>query len=116
MIAVEVRHLGGATERDVPEGSAVGGRSGACTLTLIGVPDPNLFEKVLPATVDGVLDKLGPWVCAETTVNFAGGFALPGSYAASWPADTFARLAGVRSVYDPDTLFPFGPRQEYSGS
>ncbi|HZX05061.1 FAD-binding oxidoreductase [Kribbella sp.] len=110
LIAVEIRHLGGATERDVPEGSAVGGRGGACTLGLIGVPDPGLFEKVLPATVDGILDKLAPWVCAETTVNFAGGFALPGSYQASWPADTFARLAEVRSAYDPDGLFPFGPQ------
>ncbi|WP_350275399.1 FAD-binding oxidoreductase [Kribbella sp. HUAS MG21] len=116
LVAVEIRHLGGATQRDVPEGSAVGGRGGACTLTLIGVPDPELFEKVLPATVDRILERLRPWVCAETTVNFAGGFALPGSYEASWPAETFARLADVRAAYDPDTLFPFGPRQENSGS
>ena len=116
LIAVELRHLGGATERDVPEGSAVGGRSGACTLTLIGVPDPSLFEKVLPATVDGILGRLEPWVCEETTVNFSGGFALPGSYERSWPADVFAQLADVRSTYDPDALFPFGPRQENSGS
>lgn len=109
LVAVEVRHLGGATERDVPEGSAVGGRSGACMLALIGVPDPDLFEKVLPATVDAVLAKLGPWVCTETTVNFAGGFALPGSYQASWPEDTFARLADVRATHDPERLFPFGP-------
>jgi hypothetical protein len=112
LIAVEIRHLGGATERDVPEGSAVGGRGGAYTLTLIGVPDPSLFEKVLPATVDGLIAKLEPWISAETTVNFAGGFALPGSYEASWPADTFARLGEVRATYDPDSLFPFGPRQE----
>ncbi|MFF0342606.1 FAD-binding oxidoreductase [Kribbella sp. NPDC004875] len=111
LIAVEIRHLGGATERDVPGGSAVGGRSGAFTLTIIGVPDPVLFEKVLPATVDGVLAALRPWVSAETTVNFAGGFALPGSYEASWPADTFARLAGIRAAYDPNRLFPYGPRQ-----
>jgi FAD/FMN-containing dehydrogenase len=116
LVAVELRHLGGATERDVPEGSAVGGRGGACTLTLIGVPDPNLFEKVLPATVEAVLQRLEPWVSTETTVNFAGDFALPGSYEASWPADTFARLADVRAAYDPDSLFPFGPRQENSGS
>ncbi|WP_371402994.1 FAD-binding oxidoreductase [Kribbella sp. NBC_00662] len=116
LIAVEVRHLGGATERDVPEGSAVGGRGGAGTLTLIGVPDPSLFEKVLPATVDGLIARLGPWISQQTTVNFAGGFALPGSYEASWPAETFARLAEVRADYDPDTLFPFGPRQENSGS
>lgn len=109
LIAVEMRHLGGATERDVPEGTAVGGRSGAYTLTLIGVPDPSLFGQVLPATVDGILAKLEPWVSAETTVNFAGGFALPGSYKASWPDDTFARLAEVRSAYDPDKVFPYGP-------
>ena len=110
LIAVEIRHLGGATERDVPEGSAVGGRGGACTLALIGVPDPSLFEQVLPGAVDGVMAKLRPWIAAETTPNFAGGFALPGSYQASWPAETFTRLAEVRATYDPDTLFPFGPR------
>jgi len=49
-------------------------------------------------------------------VNFSAGFPLPGSYEKSWPADTFARLAEVRATYDPDTLFPFGPRQENSGS
>jgi hypothetical protein len=116
LIAVEIRHLGGATERDVPEGSAVGGRGGACTMTLIGVPNPDLFEKVLPATVDGILAKLQPWISPEMTANFAGGFARPGSYEASWPADTFAQLADVRATYDPDGLFPFGPRQENSGS
>ncbi|TDW21743.1 FAD-binding oxidoreductase [Kribbella kalugense] len=109
LIAVEMRHLGGATERDVPEGTAVGGRSGAYTLTMIGVPDPSLFGQVLPATVDGILAKVEPWVSAETTVNFAGGFALPGSFKASWPDDTFARLAGVRAAYDPNKVFPYGP-------
>ena len=109
LIAIELRHLGGATRRDVPEGSAVGGRGGAATLVMIGGPDPGLFDQVLPATVDGVLAKLSPWIAAETTVNFAGGFALPGSYQASWPADTFARLAEIRSTYDPDKLFPYGP-------
>ena len=110
LIAVEIRHLGGATQRDVPEGSAVGGRGGAGTLTMIGVPDPSLFEHVLPAAVDGVLDRLRPWIAAETTVNFAGSFALPGSYEASWPPDTFARLAELRTTYNPDNLFPYGPR------
>ncbi|MEU4192050.1 FAD-binding oxidoreductase [Kribbella sp. NPDC026611] len=109
LVAVELRHLGGATARDVPGGSAVGGRGGAATMTMIGVPDPSLFEKVLPATVDGVLERLEPFVSAETTVNFAGGFALPGSYQASWPPATFSRLAELRAAYDPDQLFPYGP-------
>jgi hypothetical protein len=93
----------------VPEGSAVGGRGGVNTLTLIGAPDPSLFETVLPGVSSGVLAKLGPWISPENTVNLAGGFALPGSYQASWPAETFKRLADVRSTYDPDRLFPYGP-------
>jgi FAD/FMN-containing dehydrogenase len=109
LIAVEIRHLGGATQRDVPEGSAVGGRGGAATLTMIGVPDPSLFKQVLPAAVDSVIDRLRPWIATETTVNFAGAFALPGSYEASWPKDTFTRLSELRTTYDPDKLFPYGP-------
>ena len=108
-VALEIRHLGGATHRDVPEGSAVGGRGGAYTLVMIGVPDPSLFEKVLPAAVDGVLAPLARWISPEHTVNFAGAFTVPGSYEGSWPADTFARLAEVRAAYDPDKVFPYGP-------
>lgn len=109
LVAVELRYLGAAIQRDVPEGSAVGGRGGAASLVMIGVPDPSLFEQVLPATVDGVLTRLSAWISPETTVNLAGGFALPGSYQASWPADTFSRLADVRATYDSAKLFPYGP-------
>ncbi|MEJ1112321.1 MULTISPECIES: FAD-binding oxidoreductase [unclassified Kribbella] len=109
LVAIEIRLLGGAMHRDVPEGSAVGGRGGAYSLVLIGVPDPSLFEKVLPAAADGVLAPLSRWISAEHTVNFAGAFALPGSYEGSWPADTFSRLAEVRTTYDPDRVFPYGP-------
>lgn len=108
-VAVEMRHLGGATECDVPDGSAVGGRSGAYTLFMAGVPDPNLFEKVLPTAADALLEPLRPWIAAETTINLASGLTVPGSYEASWPAETFRRLAEVRATYDPNTLFPYGP-------
>ncbi|MEU4605729.1 FAD-binding protein [Kribbella sp. NPDC023972] len=109
LIAVEIRHLGGAMHRDVPEGSAVGGRGAAYSLAIIGVPDPNLFAEVLPTAVDGVLGPLAGWISAEMTVNFAGSFSVPGVYEACWPAETFARLGDVRATYDPDKLFPFGP-------
>jgi hypothetical protein len=108
-IAIEIRHLGGATQRDVPEGSAVGGRGGAYTFFMAGVPDPSLFATVLPPAADAILSAIGPWTAAETTINYAGGLTVPGSYEASWPADTFARLAEVRATYDPNTLFPYGP-------
>ncbi|MDX6264397.1 MAG: hypothetical protein QOH84_6085 [Kribbellaceae bacterium] len=108
-IAIELRHLGGATQRDVPEGSAVGGRTGAYTYFMAGAPDPSLFATVLPPAADALLAPLRPWISDATTINYAGGLTVPGSYQASWPADTFARLAEVRATYDPATLFPYGP-------
>jgi hypothetical protein len=109
LIAIEIRQLGGATHRDVPEGSAVGGRGASYTLTFIGVPNPSLFATVLPSTADAVLAPLRPWISAEMTINWAGGLTVPGSYEASWPAKTFARLAEIRATYDPNTVFPYGP-------
>ncbi|GAB2650379.1 FAD-binding oxidoreductase [Kribbella swartbergensis] len=109
LVAMEIRHLGGATHRDVPEGSAVGGRGGGYSFVLIGVPDPSLFENVLPAAADRVAGPLANWISSEHTVNFAGAFDVPGSYEGSWPADTFARLTEVRAAYDPDKVFPYGP-------
>jgi FAD binding domain-containing protein len=107
LILVELRHLGGATHRDVLEGSAVGGRTAQYSLSFIGVPDPSLFETALPPLVDGILAQLAPWTSAENNINFAGGLELPGSYEASWPAETFARLAETRAAYDPDGVFRY---------
>jgi FAD/FMN-containing dehydrogenase len=108
-IVVEMRHLGGATHRDVPEGSAVGGRAARYTLGFIGVPDPGLFDEVLPRAFAGIFAPLKPWVSAQHNVNLAGGFAIPGSYEAAWPAETLARLTELRAAYDPNGVFPYGP-------
>ncbi|MET7280370.1 FAD-binding oxidoreductase [Kribbella sp. NPDC005582] len=110
LVAVEVRHLGGAASRDVPEGSAVGGRGGAYSLFMVGAPDPSLHEAVLPAVAERVLGGVQKWTSAENAVNLADGFALPGSYEACWPAETLTRLGEVRATYDPDRRFPYGPR------
>ena len=109
LIVAEVRHIGGATHRDVPEGSAVGGRQADYTLVMIGAPDPSLFETALPEVAAGVTARLSPWVSAENSINFAGDLAVPGSFEASWPAETFARLAAVRASWDPARVFPYGP-------
>ncbi|TDU88303.1 FAD/FMN-containing dehydrogenase [Kribbella voronezhensis] len=107
IIVTELRHLGGATARDVPEGSAVGGRTAAYSLSFVGVPDPNLFTTVLPPLVDGIIAQLAPWVSTDNNINFAGGLELQGSYETSWPAETSARLAEVRATYDPNSLFVY---------
>ena len=107
-VAVEVRHLGSATTTDVPGGCAVGGRSAAGTFTLVGVPNPDLFETVIPSAAAACFDALAPWVSAHNNVNFASAFASREEYEAAWPAATFARLTDVKKKYDPNGRFVYG--------
>jgi hypothetical protein len=111
MIVAELRHIGGATARDVPGGSAVGGRSANYAFVMIGAPDPSLFETVLPPVADGITAQLSPWVSPETNINYAGGLSVPGSFEASWPEAIFDRLAEVRRAYDPTHVFPYPDRR-----
>jgi FAD/FMN-containing dehydrogenase len=101
-IASELRHLGAAAAVDVPEGSAVGGRSGGFTFTVIGVPEPSLFATAMPEAAIRVYDSIRPWINPETTVNFGSG-SLAGTPA--WSPETAARLAAVRAQYDPAGVF-----------
>lgn len=107
-VATEVRHLGSATAKDIPGGSAVGGRYAAGTLTVVGVPNPDLFEAVIPGAASAFFSALAPWIAAENNVNFATVFTSRKEYEAAWPAATFARLAEVRKAYDPKGLFVYG--------
>ena len=107
-IALEVRHLGGAAATDVPEGSAVSGREAKGMVTLVGVPNQQLFESVIPRVADSVWESIGPWLDPQNNVNFAMPFATQHAYEAVWPAETFARLATVRKKYDPKGTFVYG--------
>jgi hypothetical protein len=104
VVAAEVRHLGGATRRDVSEGSAVGGRNSDYSLLLAGVPDPSLFESVLPQVMEDITSRLISWLSNETLINFQ---AKPAGEAvvSSWPVDVRDRLAGVSAAYDPRGVF-----------
>jgi hypothetical protein len=94
-IAVEIRHLGEATRRDVEGSSAVGGRSAGFTLGFAG-KSPELFETVLPAAADRVIDTLRPWLSAETNINFTGKPRSAEHFASAWPSATLAKLTEVR--------------------
>ena len=102
-VAAELRHLGGAVRTDVPEGSAVGGRSAEYTFTLIGAPEPSLFAKLIPDAASQIFDALRPWINEESNINFQnnGGAGTP-----AWSAETSARLGTVRVAHDPDRIFP----------
>jgi hypothetical protein len=110
IMVTEVRHIGSATSHDVPGGSSVGGRTSGFTLSLIGAPNPALFETVLPGATSAVLGSFAAWLSPETTVNFAGGSSAA-DFPKSWPAETFARLASVRAAVDPQGVFAYGPKE-----
>lgn len=105
-VAVELRHLGAAAARDVPEGSSVGGRDAAAMLSLVAA-GPGVAAA--PARADAIRQAVAPWLSATTTVNFAGDITRDGSIERSWPADIAARLADIRVAFDPEHVFAFGP-------
>jgi len=108
-VAVELRHIGGAVRTDVVEGSAVGARDTEFTLTFVGVPDPALFETVLPGAVAEVRGMLAPWLSESVPINWIAEPWIPEQFAAAWSTPTRARLTQVRAAYDPDHVFPYGP-------
>jgi hypothetical protein len=101
-VAAELRHLGAAVAVDVAEGSAVGGRSGAYTLTLIAAPEPSLFHSVVPEAAGKIFDAVRPWINPESNVNFSSNI---GAGTPNWSPDVTERLAKVRAKYDPDRVF-----------
>lgn len=97
-LAVELRHVAGATARDVRGGSAVAGRGAAFVLGVLGV-DPTTFETELPAAAESFFAALAPWAADEMNPNFAG------RGQARWNAATADRLGDVRHTYDPAGVF-----------
>jgi len=95
----EIRHLGEQTLRDVPEGSAVGGRSGLYTLSLLAMrPEPVLAE--LPVAARRFHAALGPWLAPEANTNFVGESLAPEVVPRRWSPEIAERLAEVRRRHD----------------
>ncbi|MBN8469657.1 FAD-binding oxidoreductase [Corallococcus exiguus] len=101
---LEVRHLGGACQKDVAGGSAVGGRGGNFIVGLVGMHPP-LFETVLPGATEGLRAELKPWLSPEMTINFMGKVRDAAHFDSAWPDAIRAKLKDVRGKYDPHKLF-----------
>ena len=95
----ELRHVGAATARDVPEGSAVGGRSGRFVLTFISNA-PTRFG-AFPAAAAAVKRDLAPYFADEGNINFVGDPLPADEVAHAWSESTRQRLEQVRRKYDP---------------
>ncbi|RUO88758.1 FAD-binding oxidoreductase [Corallococcus sp. AB018] len=101
---LELRHLGGASQKDVAGGSAVGGRGGNFVVGLVGMHPP-LFETVLPGATEGLRAELKPWLSPEMTINFMGKVRDAEHFDSAWPDTIRAKLKEVRGKYDPHKLF-----------
>lgn len=102
-VAAEIRHLGGAGARDVEGGSAAGGRTAGYLFSLVGVNPPRLPDMVEAAA--SFTQWSQPWAASETNINFLPGPWTDEALARAWSPETAARLAAVRSAYDPTGLF-----------
>jgi FAD/FMN-containing dehydrogenase len=107
-VAVEVRAFGAAQSKDVEGGSAVGGRGAKGSLSLVGVPNPELIATVIPGAAAELLGAVEPWISGENNVNFASGFASAEQYHGAWSPATFERLSEVKKKYDPNGMFVYG--------
>lgn len=99
-LAVEVRHLGNTTRRDVVHGSAVGGRPAAYAFAFAAL-DAARDAAQLPTASDRLLDVIQRWACHETTINFTPVARSLEHLASAWPPAFRSRLAQVRQRYDP---------------
>jgi hypothetical protein len=55
----------------------------------------------IEAQLDEIAEILEPWATGSPFLNFS---ERPGAARATFPAETYARLARVRAEYDPDGL------------
>lgn len=106
-VVSELRHLGEATRRDVPEGSAVGGREASFALSCV-CTDPSSFEHAVPASYSALLRDLGAWRSTDNNINFLAPVRSPEDFASAWSGSAFSRLTRIRQQYDPERVFVLG--------
>lgn len=109
----ELRHLGEATRRDVPGGSAVGGREAPFTFACIAT-DAALFETVVPERSAALLNDLAPWRAPQPNVNFLAPVRSAEDLKSAWPAETAVRLGEIQRRYDPERVFAVYPAADGS--
>ncbi|GIF75580.1 FAD-binding oxidoreductase [Asanoa siamensis] len=99
----EMRHLGAATRRDVPGGSAVGGRGSDYVAAMV-CAQPELFATAAPAAAERWDGLAAPWISDVNNPNVLAQPITTARVDACWPDDIRARLEQVRDRYDPDGL------------
>lgn len=103
---VELRMLGGAFARGPRQPDALCHRDAAYALTTIGLPIPELAERVVEHAA-AVVESLAPWSTNGQLPNFAPSHD-PGRAARVYEADVLQRLTALGDHYDPAGVFRAG--------
>ncbi len=107
LVAVEIRHLGGAFRNGSNGPDAVGARDAMYSVFLLGVLMPPVAEMV-PAALVGITGALAEYTSGHTFVNFHGSPTSVEDRARPWPLETYNRLLEIKRRYDPTDAFRFG--------
>ncbi|WP_223693417.1 FAD-binding oxidoreductase [Leifsonia poae] len=108
-VAAEIRQLGGVTSRDTADGTAVGGRDGAFTVSLIS-GDPAVFDELAPVREAAIREAFADRLAEITNVNWSAGLVDRAAFEKTWPPAILDRLAVIRAERDPEGVFAFGPQ------
>jgi hypothetical protein len=101
IVAVELRHLGGALGRAPARPSAVGHRDAAFTVFVVGMAGQETQDQQAV-----LLDALAPWRTGGPFVCFLSGADVdPATVATAYDPADHARLRAIKKVYDPRNLF-----------
>ncbi|MGV9616228.1 FAD-binding oxidoreductase [Nocardia xishanensis] len=105
---VDIRHLGGALGRPSQAGVSVDRRDASYVVRVITMPGPAAGAGV-PAEHGAVREVLAPWTIGHSLAFLygAGDGADDAQTRAGYAPDTYARLAALKSKYDPHNMFRF---------
>jgi FAD/FMN-containing dehydrogenase len=102
LLAVELRHLGGALARPDPRAGALATLDGSFALLTAGATTPDTVVD-MQATATALVEALRPWQTGRGYTNFAE--TLPVDPRTLFPPAVHQRLTRIKADIDPDGLF-----------
>jgi FAD/FMN-containing dehydrogenase len=106
LVSVEIRHLGGAMDREPDAPNAVATRGLPFVLFAFGAGGPDQ-EELMRGHLARVIDGLAPWADDRKMANFlsADEAVTPDGLRAAFGAERYDRLAGIKKAFDPQNAF-----------
>jgi hypothetical protein len=101
LLAVDLRHLGGAAGTPAPNGGAIDHLPGRFLVFAVGMTLDAESAVAMHRDVDGIRDALAPWADALDYSNFR---EVKTDASRFYSAETLQRLRAVKNRYDPDRV------------